>query len=391
MPPHIGYNEAMERIVDKSIILLCCVSTLFFVPYSIGVVVGILCAITISALQEIAFLHAAIRKALLFFYLIIALVIPGFIPFLPLITYDCFRLRPVVLKMSWLVPLLLSIGEYSFSPSALVVILALVACILSWRTIRLEDERQNYKELHDELREFSLALELKNRDLLEKQDYEVNLATLTERGRIAREIHDNVGHLLTRSVLQIEALQVVHAEDEQIKGELEQVGITIHEAFDTVRESVHNLHDDSFDLHTQLCSLVDQSDSLKVALVYQAQAIPAKVGYCFIAIAREALANSAKHSDALSMKVSVLEYPAFWQLIIHDDGSKNPFRTGESPFHSRRSSDVGGDADILIERGSGIGLKTMEERTRSLGGLFRIDYDKGLRVFVSVPKEQKEG
>ncbi len=40
--------------------------------------------------------------------------------------------------------------------------------------------------------------EARNRDLADRQDYEVELATLAERARIAREIHDNVGHQLTR-------------------------------------------------------------------------------------------------------------------------------------------------------------------------------------------------
>jgi signal transduction histidine kinase len=42
---------------------------------------------------------------------------------------------------------------------------------------------------------------------MEKQDYEIYLATLRERNRIAREIHDNVGHMLSRSILQIGALK----------------------------------------------------------------------------------------------------------------------------------------------------------------------------------------
>ena len=44
----------------------------------------------------------------------------------------------------------------------------------------------------------------------QNQDYEIHLATLKERNRIAREIHDNVGHLLSRSLLQTGALQVMN-------------------------------------------------------------------------------------------------------------------------------------------------------------------------------------
>lgn len=41
----------------------------------------------------------------------------------------------------------------------------------------------------------------------------MRLATLNERNRIAREIHDNVGHLLSRSLLQVGALQVVNRDE----------------------------------------------------------------------------------------------------------------------------------------------------------------------------------
>ena len=45
------------------------------------------------------------------------------------------------------------------------------------------------------------------------QDYEIYLATLKERNRIAREIHDNVGHMLTRSILQLGALSVINKDE----------------------------------------------------------------------------------------------------------------------------------------------------------------------------------
>ena len=45
---------------------------------------------------------------------------------------------------------------------------------------------------------------------MEKQDTEIYLATLKERNRIAREIHDNVGHMLSRSILMVGALKTVN-------------------------------------------------------------------------------------------------------------------------------------------------------------------------------------
>ncbi|MEG0477541.1 MAG: histidine kinase, partial [Raoultibacter sp.] len=204
-----------------------------------------------------------------------------------------------------------------------------------------------------------------NRDLLEKQDYEVRLATLAERSRIAREIHDNVGHLLTRCVLQTEALQVVHAQDAQVKQELVDVGKTLHEAMDTVRSSVHDLHDESLDLRAGLHALVDSCGIDDVRLTYDMVAPPTPVIYCLLAVARESLSNVARHSNATRVNISALEYPALFQMIVHDNGSE----AGARPSVP------------------GIGMHTMEERVHALGGTLRTSYEQGFRVFVSLPKQ----
>ena len=63
-----------------------------------------------------------------------------------------------------------------------------------------------------------------------RQDYEINLATLNERNRIARDIHDNVGHLLTRSILQIGALLTIY-KDNTIKEGLNSIKDTFIRSF----------------------------------------------------------------------------------------------------------------------------------------------------------------
>jgi len=360
----------MERIIDKTIIGICCLAVLFITPPTVSFIVGMLLAVCISALQEATLLPRKVLAGGLYAYLAAALMFPAFALFVPLIAYDCMQRRNLALKLAWLIPVLALTRSFDTSVLFFLIVASSVACALSWRTDRVEGERQSYMRLRDELRELSLSLGQKNQDLQEKQDYEVKLATLAERGRIAREIHDNVGHLLTRSVLQVEAAQVVHADDPQVRGDLEQVGKTVREAFETVRASVHDLHDDSFDLYTQLYA-VAQDSVIEVDLEYQLDEVPDRVGYGLAAIAREAVANAAKHSDASRVKVSVAEYPAFWRLTVQDNGTRDP--------------GLGEDRRDKAE-GKGIGLKTMEERARSLGGIFRTDYDKGLRVFASIPK-----
>ena len=242
---------------------------------------------------------------------------------------------------------------------------------MAWRTSRMACERARYRRLRDDQQEASLALAQKNRDLLAAQDYEVRLATLTERGRIAREIHDNVGHLLTRSIMQVEALQVVHADDEQVRDELEAVGETLHEAMGTVRASVHDLHDDAFDLRAQLQRAIAACGLPDVRLTFDARDVPLPVAYGLLSVVREALSNVAKHSDATRVDVSVIEYPALYQLVVQDNGT-TAAGSGDASASSR-----------------GIGLHTMEERIGALGGRLRAEHRKGFRVFASIPKKQQ--
>ena len=84
--------------------------------------------------------------------------------------------------------------------------LIVAAILLACRTGRILYLEQEMIRLRDTSTELNLVLQEKNKNLMEKQDYEIYLATLRERNRIAREIHDNVGHMLSRSILQMGAL-----------------------------------------------------------------------------------------------------------------------------------------------------------------------------------------
>ncbi|WP_080802117.1 sensor histidine kinase [Arabiibacter massiliensis] len=359
----------MERIVDKAIVLACCLASFLVLPWSVALLVALLVAVGAAALGEVLPPRFASLPALAF--ALAALAWPAFVAFLPLAVYDLVRDDHPAVRACWALPLLAAFARLPFAASLLVVLVCAVSFLLSFRARRTQHELAAYRRLRDDVQETSLALEEKNRGLRERQDLEVRLATLAERGRIAREIHDNVGHLLTRSIMQVEALQVVHRDDEQVRAELAQVGGTLHEAMSTVRTSVHDLHDDAFDLETQIRDVARSCGALAVDVDFRADDVPADVGACFIAIVREALSNAARHGDATRASVSVASYPAFFRLVVHDNGTVAP------------PSDVLGDAPRARR---GIGLSTMADRARALGGRCRIDFDHGFRVFVTVPK-----
>ena len=131
-----------------------------------------------------------------------------------------------------------------------------VSYALSSRRKALECSQNLAKRLRDDTYEKTVLLVEKNRELLEKQEYEIRLATLNERGRIAREIHDHVGHLLSRSILQIGALMVTET-DEKKKENLDHIRDTLSQAIDSMRTSVHGLRDESIDLKTQVQAITN--------------------------------------------------------------------------------------------------------------------------------------
>ena len=373
----------MNRLLDKAIVLGCCLAAASGCAVDAGLVAALCVAVALSALAEAARgpwarrLGAAAPLAL-------AAAAPQLVLFAPLSLYDVAR--GTRRGHAW--PLagasaLLAVAAFahvragSLAPrsAALVGILALVAALLSWRTSQLERERARMRRTRDELQERSLGLEGKNRDLLSRREYEVELATLAERARIAREIHDNVGHQLTRASLQAEALRVVHTGEPGVAADFADVKRTVDEALDMVRSSVHDLRDDSVDLGVQMRKVAGSLSGqapLDVALDVSCEQVPANVSTCFLAVLRESLSNAARHSDATRVDVRCLEHPSFYQLVVEDNGGKKGDCAPEAA-------------------GDGMGLSSMRERVEALGGSFAAGpaEDGGWRVFASVPKQQR--
>ncbi|MGL5694542.1 MAG: sensor histidine kinase [Peptostreptococcaceae bacterium] len=208
-----------------------------------------------------------------------------------------------------------------------------------------------------------MKFEKKNRALLDKQDYEINLATLSERNRIARDIHDNVGHLLSRCLLQIGALLVIN-KDNVVCESLELIKDTLSEAMDSIRSSVHDLHEDAIDLQVEIQKLVNNFKFCFINFDYDIQSSPhKKLNYGFITITKEALSNIIRHSNANEVSILLREHPALYQLVVKDNGS---------------------NINYNIE--NGIGIKNISDRVYSLGGSINISTDNGFRIFISIPK-----
>ena len=382
----IAYNTRMNRLFDKSIVLACCIAAALGLAVDARLVAAFCIGVIIAALAEVAQGERTrhVSEAGSYAYVIVAVFAPSLMPFAPLAFYDIAR--RVRREHAW--PALgigiafvfalvgsLRAGALTTRTLLLTAILSVAATLLSLRTAQLEREQQRMRRTRDGLQERALALEARNRDLADRQDYEVELATLAERARIAREIHDNVGHQLTRASLQAEALRVVHADEPGVAADFADVKRTVDEALQLVRTSVHALNDNAVDLSVQLERIVEGARSdggPQIELEVLAEHAPANVANCFAAVLREALSNAMRHAHAKTITVRCMEHPSFYQLAVTDDGAGGVQASGR------------GAAE-------GMGLASMRERIEALGGTFTAGLRAGApgwRVFATVPKQQ---
>lgn len=366
--------------------LACCIAAALGLAVDACLVAAFCLGVVVASLTEIAQGERARRagEAASYAYIMVAVFVPSFVPFAPLALYDIARY--VRREHAWIalgagaifVCALVAYAHAGALPTRellLTAILSVAATLLSLRTAQLEREQERMRRTRDELQERALALEARNRDLADRQDYEVELATLAERARIAREIHDNVGHQLTRASLQTEALRVVHANEPGVAADFADVKRTVDEALQLVRSSVHALNDNAANLSVQLERIVEGARSdggPQIELEVLAEHAPANVANCFTAVLREALSNTMRHACAHTVTVRCMEHPSFYQLIVTDDGA------GEVQASSRGTAE-------------GMGLGSMRERVEALGGTFTAGPRAGAggwRVFATVPKQQ---
>ena len=245
------------------------------------------------------------------------------------------------------------------------VLLIPAAALMAVKTVFMHRKELLLTEKFDAVRyDAQQSQRLKN-EIANNVDMQIRNATLSERNRIAREIHDNVGHMLTRSLLQSGALLVIN-KDEELREPLESLKSTLDSAMTSIRESVHDLHDDSIDLKKVIEDSIKTVDSrFTVTLDCDvSEYMAGNVKLCMIGVIKEGLSNAVKHSAGDKISIIVREHPAFYQLMLEDNGSCSEIKE------------------------SGIGLKNMRDRVEALKG--RISFTpsaEGFKIFVSIPKQ----
>ncbi len=390
----------MKRVLDLAVLWIYCIMAAIFVPVDIPFVAASLAAVIYGCGSSLV-RSGGIRFGLTLLFLSFSVICPQFLIYVPLTAYTLLdavqpaaqegnptgldedmacRLSPgcdILDARSYVSGFLVCCFGAAFYLSSdrdliwFTAVGCMIAGVVQYQTGRYGMLDAKYRRTRDDSVEKNLLLREKNQSLLEKQDYEIYTATLRERNRIAREIHDNVGHMLSRSILMVGAMKAVHGEG-SLKEPLCRLEDTLSAAMTSVRESVHDLHDEAINLKEVLESLTGEYTFCQARLVYDmGYEVPREIRYGFIAIVKEALNNVMKHSNATWVQVVAREHPGMYQLVIEDNGT----------------SGIGRKHDGY---GGGIGIRNMKERVDTFGGNLEIQTQKGWRIHITVPKKADE-
>lgn len=206
------------------------------------------------------------------------------------------------------------------------------------------------------------AREREARQRVEKLSAEVaQLAAANERNRLAREIHDTLGHYLTVIHVQLEAARAILGAD-PLRG-MEAIGraqALARDGLTSVRQSVRALREDAQvdGVPEQLSSLVSavRDDDLSATFTTAGEPRPvtAAVALALHRMALETLTNVRRHASASRVDLTLTFQPASRVLLrVEDDG-------------------VGAS----VPEG-GFGLTGLRERAEQLGGSFRYSTSPG--------------
>jgi signal transduction histidine kinase len=219
-------------------------------------------------------------------------------------------------------------------------------------------ERFQREQLIDELRE--------TRDQLAAYAMQAEeLAALRERARLAREMHDSLGHALVVVNVKLEAAQRLYAVDAgRGAGELEATRALVRATMADLRRSLADLRaplPDHHDLPAALARLageVRQRSSLEVSCSAGPELQSAEIQLApettesLWRVAREALSNVERHAAAASAELTLERHNGALILRVTDDGS--------------------GVAPADLARPGHYGITGMRERVEALGGTLRV-------------------
>lgn len=268
--------------------------------------------------------------------------------------------------------LMLADRDIQLLMSANVLWLAMSAVLYS---VKLVTAKQHYVEsLYDELAYSHEQLEQARERI---QNYAVQIeqyAQSEERSRIAKDIHDDLGHRLIRQKMMMEAaLQLLETEPQRAHALLAQIRDQMEDGMDRMRRTVRRLspvesvHERQYALDRLITS---SGHELGLQVTFTVEGSPQllypSIEYVLYRNAQEAITNAVRHGGAKRVDITLDYRPYELALTVSNDGS-----LPEEP----------------VKRG--LGMRGMEERIAMLGGRLEIALTPAFAITTILPLKKR--
>ena len=237
----------------------------------------------------------------------------------------------------------------------------------------------------EELETLHASLETSHRQLQASTHQVAELAATEERNRLARDIHDSLGHHLSAINIQLEKASAYKVRDPKRAAEaVDHAKRTVKEALKDVRESVSSLREgEAFSLAESLRSLVERMNhsNLKIDL----KQVGTEVGYPKLALmtlyraVQEGLTNIHRYAQAEEVAIQLHLGKNEATLSVADTGRGFDVPAWEADFEGRQT----------------YGLQGLRERLNLVGGHLELTsrIGQGTKLEVVIPRHgsQKYG
>ncbi|WP_096199907.1 sensor histidine kinase [Bacillus sp. FJAT-45350] len=232
------------------------------------------------------------------------------------------------------------------------------------------EETKNYQKEGDRQRRDRYELENLKEELLLANAQGARMAELAERNRIAQQLHDDVGHELTASVLALQAFEQLWKEgDPEAKEMFSQAQNRLSKSAVYLRETVHNLKPMK-DLGIEELQEISEQFSLcpvQFQVFGDTSKVPAHLWSILYPTLKEALTNTIRHAKPTKVEVSFDINPHILRLSVFNDGM---------------NKDQNG-------KGTGIGLRNLRHRAKAVGGSISFDTTDGFLLICVLPIENQ--
>lgn len=206
----------------------------------------------------------------------------------------------------------------------------------------------------------------KNAELRLSQEELKRVSALAERERIARDLHDLLGHTLSLITLKSElASKLIHKDPGRAAQEIRDVERVSRNALAQVRQAIAGFR--AAGLRGEMAKAKMALDAAGALFEYEvdAEGLPVAQETVLAMALREAVTNVVRHADARRCKAHVERQPGEVVMEITDNGKGGTFEEGS-------------------------GLTGMRERIAELDGSLEIETHDGTRLIVRLPVEDDD-